>query len=101
MDEWEFQRAFAVGSDNATNVVLALNESTRVQHLVSCIEHTSQLAINDSLKSIQLITHAVAVMRGLAKFFQRSGPRWNKLKEVQWSEIQDNKKKQSTRHASC
>ena len=39
-DKWEFQRALAVGSDNAANVVLALNESTmnestRVQHLVS------------------------------------------------------------------
>ena len=75
MDEWGFERSFAVVSDNAANVVLALNDCTRVQHLVRCIGHTSQLAINDSLKSIQLITHALAVMRGLAKFFRRSGPR--------------------------
>ena len=90
MDAWDLPEAFAVVSGNAANVVLALNSSDRVGHVVRCIGHTSQLAINDSLKAFQIIMHALAAMRSVAKFFRRSGPGWNKLEEVQWREIQEN-----------
>ncbi|XP_047136003.1 uncharacterized protein LOC124813253 [Hydra vulgaris] len=52
MGAWHIPEAFAVVSDNAANIVLALTSSKRVQHMVQCVGHTSQLAINDSINAL-------------------------------------------------
>ena len=46
IDEWGIQTVFAVVSDNAANIVKALDECDHVQHTIRCVGHTSQLAIN-------------------------------------------------------
>nr|XP_047134636.1 uncharacterized protein LOC124812279 [Hydra vulgaris] len=92
MDAWHIPGAFAVVSDNATNIVLALTSSKRVQHMVRCVVHTSQLVINDSINAIQTVRSALAAIRRVAQFFRSLNPSWNVLKQIQKDEIKRNSK---------
>ncbi|XP_065654730.1 E3 SUMO-protein ligase ZBED1-like [Hydra vulgaris] len=96
MDTWQIPEAFAVVSDNAANTVLALTSSKRVQHMVRCVGHTSQLAINDNINAIQAVRGALAAIRRVAQFFRSSNPSWNVLKQIQKDEIKRNYKNRGT-----
>ena len=60
--EWGVGDVFAVVSDNAGNIVKALQQSNLVHHDVLCVGHTSQLAINDSLAAILLTLYFILII---------------------------------------
>ena len=91
LDDWNIDYVFACVSDNAANVVSAMHNCGRILYNLKCCGHTSQLAVNKALTAEGTITESVNAIRKVARFFRKSGPAWNKLKESQSHEIKRRK----------
>jgi len=87
MSNWGVDAVFGIVSDHAANIMLAIKSSPKVKLSVHCFGHTCQLALNCTIQASRTVQHALASLQSVARYFRKSVPAWNVLKEIQQREI--------------
>jgi len=74
LDDWALDKAFAIVTDNGSNIVAAANICDRILNSVHCFGHTSQLIVNTALSSVSAVADMLKLVRDVSRYFRRSGP---------------------------